>query len=184
MAEFNAGASTSDQTFCGVSVTSEIQVRIRNFDPIERDSVDAVVRGAWTELIDLMPQGDQLAARLGSLTEHADQSEIIVAELNSQIVGAVGYVGAHQPKPGFFQADWPMVRMLSVAPGYRGLGLGKQLLEECVARAKRDDAPVLALHTTSVMKAAQRLYVECGFEKIKELPLLFGVPCALYTKTL
>ena len=166
----------------GENVTSEIQ--IRNFHPNERDAVDAVVRGAWAELIDLMPQGDQLAARLGSLTEHADQSEVIVAELNGQIVGTVGYVGAHQPKPDFFQPDWPMVRMLSVAPGHRGLGLGKQLLEECIARAKRDDAPVLALHTTAVMKAAQRLYFELGFEQIKELPLLFGVPCALYTKAL
>lgn len=165
-------------------MTSEIQIKIRNFDPIEREAVDTVVRRAWTELIDLMPQGDQLAARLGALTEHADQSEVIVAELNGQIVGTVGYVGAHQPKPHFFQSDWPMVRMLSVAPGYRGLGLGKKLLEECIARARRDDAQVLALHTTAVMKAAQRLYSELGFQHIKELPLLFGVPCGLYTKTL
>lgn len=163
-------------------MTSGIQ--IRNFHPNERNAVDAVVRGAWAELIGLMPQGDQLAARLGSLTEHADQSEVIVAELNGQIMGTVGYVAAHQPKPGFFQADWQMVRMLSVAPGHRGLGLGKQLLEECIARAKRDDAPVIALHTTSVMKAARRLYSELGFEEIKELPLLFGVPCALYTKNI
>jgi GNAT superfamily N-acetyltransferase len=180
--EFNAGASKYDQIFCGENMTSEIQ--IRNFHPNEREAVDAVVRGAWAELIDLMPQGVQLAARLGSLTEHAGQSEVIVAELDGQIVGAVGYVGAHQPKPGFFQPDWPMVRMLSVAPGHRGLGLGKQLLEECIARARRDDAPVIALHTTAVMKAAQRLYFESGFQQIKELPLLFGVPCALYTKTL
>ena len=167
-----------------MNVTSEIQIKIRNFDPTEREAVDAVVREAWSELIDLMPQGDQLAARFGALTECADQSEVIVAELNGRIVGAVGYVGAHQPKPGFFQPDWPMVRMLSVAPGHRGLGLGKQLLEECIARAKRDDAPVIALHTTAVMKAAQRLYFGCGFQQIKELPLLFGVPCALYIKPL
>jgi len=164
------------------SATSEIQ--IRNFRADEREAVDAVVRLAWSELIGLMPEGDKLAARLGSLTEQADQSEVIVAELNGEIVGAVGYVGATQPKPSFFQPDWPMVRMLSVSPAHRGLGLGKRLLEECIARARRDEAAVIALHTTAVMKSAQRLYAALGFQQVQELPLLFGVPCALLTKNM
>jgi GNAT superfamily N-acetyltransferase len=53
---------------------------------------------------------------------------------------------------------WPQVRLLAVAPPGRGRGVGAALMQECVRRARAAGAPVLALPTTELMRAALRLY--------------------------
>lgn len=146
--------------------------------------MDALVREAWLELAPLIPGWAELAPRLNALTQKADDSEVLVAERGGRLLGAVAYVAAHQAKPDFFPPQWPIVRLLSVAPVGRGCGVGQGLLDECVARARRDGAPVLALHTTPVMKAAQSLYARTGFVVHRTLPDLYGVPYVLMVKAL
>ena len=131
-----------------------------------------------------MPGWTELAPRLNALTQKSDDSEVLVAERGGRMLGAVGYVAAHQAKPDFFAPDWPIVRLLSVAPIGRGRGVGQRLLDECVARARRDGAPALALHTTPVMRAAQGLYARSGFVVQRTLPDMYGVPYVLMTKDL
>ena len=157
---------------------------IRNFVPSDSESVTGAVRSAWQEYASLIPGWPDLAVRLGALVEKAGQSEVIVAELDGYVVGAVGYVAAASPKPDFFPQDWPIVRLMSVIPAQRGKGIGRQLLEECVARAKRDSAPILALHTTPVMKSAVALYGRNGFVLHQTLPTMYGVPYVLLAKQL
>lgn len=161
-----------------------MSVSIRNFIQPDKLAVDQVVREAWTELASAMPQWDELAPRLGALTANAAHSEILVAELDGDIVGAVGYVGPYQPKPDFFAPEWPMVRFMSVVPKVRGRGVGRALLEECIRRAVRDNSTLIALHTTPVMEAAQYLYRNAGFEVVRQLPDNFGVSYVLMTRTL
>lgn len=160
------------------------RVKIRDFRPEERDAVDGVVRAAWQELAVLMPGWSGLASRLGALTEKAADSEVIVAEIGDRVVGAVGYVGPQHPKPDFFDSSWPIVRLLSVDPAERGKGIGGRLLEECVARARRDGAACLALHTTTLMAAAHGLYKSSGFEVLRKLPDMYGAPYVLMIKNL
>ena len=74
--------------------------------------------------------------------------------------------------------------MLVVDPDARGQGIGRRLTEECIARARRDKAPLIALHTTSIMTVAQPMYLRMGFELIHEAPPIFGVRYAVYTKKL
>ena len=131
-----------------------------------------------------MPGWEELSEKLGSLVEKAQQSEVVVAEQDGRIVGAAGYVGAQHPRPSFFHSEWPIVRLMSVAPESRGLGVGRILLEECIARARRDGAQVLALHTTPLMVHAQRLYCGTGFVHNKDLPPMWGVPYVLLVKQL
>lgn len=159
-----------------------MRVSVRSFVAGDKGAVDQVVRDAWIELASAMPQWDELAPRLGGLTAAADQCEILVAELAGAIVGAVGYVGPHQPKPGFFAPEWPMVRFMSVVPTARGQGVGSALLNACIGRAERDQSPLIALHTTPVMKAAQHLYRRSGFEVLRALPDMQGVPYVLMTR--
>lgn len=159
-----------------------MSLRVRDFRPHERDAVDALVREAWLELAPLMPGWHELAPRLGALTQHAADSEVLVAERGGRLMGAVAYVGAAQPKPDFFAPEWPIVRLLSVAPSGRGCGVGQALLDACLARARRDKAPALALHTTPVMASAQRLYERAGFIMERALPDMYGVPYMLLIK--
>lgn len=157
---------------------------IRDFRVEDAMAVDALVREAWLELAPLMPGWNELAPRLNALTQKADDSEVLVAERGGRLLGAVGYVGARQAKPDFFPADWPIVRLLSVTPIGRGRGVGQALLDACTARARRDGAPALALHTTPVMKAAQSLYAKAGFVAHRSLPDMYGVPYVLMVKEL
>lgn len=83
--------------------------------------VDQVVRDAWIELATAMPGWNELAPRLGALTANAALSEVLVAELNGEIVGAAGYVGPNQPKPDFFAPEWPIVRLMSVVQKRAGI---------------------------------------------------------------
>lgn len=159
-------------------------VSIRSYVTADRAAVDQVVRDAWIELAQSMPKWDELAPRLGALTANADRCEILVAELDGEIAGAVGYVGPHQPKPDFFAPEWPMVRFLSVVPKARGHGAGSALLDECVRRAERDKSLLIALHTTPAMEAAQHLYRRAGFTVLRDLPDMYGVPYVLMTRQL
>ena len=64
---------------------------------------------------------------------------------------------------------WPEVRLLAVAPAGRGRGVGEGLMRECVRRARARGAPILALHTTDMMRTAMRLYGRLGFVRAPEL---------------
>ena len=144
--------------------------------------MDALVREAWRELAPMMPGWHDLLPRLTALTQKAGDSEVLVAERGGRLLGAVAYVGAHQAKPDIFEPDWPIVRLLSVAPFGRGCGVGQRLLDACIAKAHRDGAAVLALHTSPVMKAAQSLYARSGFVLHHTLPDMYGVPYVLMLK--
>jgi GNAT superfamily N-acetyltransferase len=105
-------------------------------------------------------------ARPGAATQ-------IVAERSGALVGAVLlypadaaiFAAGEGPPP----MRWPEVRLLAVPPSARGLGVGAALMRECVARARRDGADRLALHTTPMMAAALRLYTRMGFARAPEL---------------
>ncbi|WP_081933841.1 GNAT family N-acetyltransferase [Massilia sp. 9096] len=161
-----------------------MSVKIRCYRETDKLAVDQVVRDAWIELASVMSGWDELAPRLGALTANANDVEIMVAELNDKIVGTVGYVAPNKPKPDFFAPEWPMIRFMSVLPAGRGHGVGQVLLDECIQRARRDNAQLIALHTTPVMEAAQHLYRRAGFEMVRHLPDMFGVPYVLMTKPL
>lgn len=123
-------------------------------------------------------------ANVAKTPDLAKTGEIIVAEDDGQIVCAVAYVGPQQPKPAFFEPAWPIIRMLVVDPSARGKGIGRQLTEECLRRAERDQSPVIALHTTPIMTVALPMYLRMGFARVRDPPDILGVPYAVYVKTL
>jgi hypothetical protein len=58
------------------------------------------------------------------------------------------------------------------------------LSTECIVRAKRDGSPVMALHTSPIMTVALPMYLRMGFIKACDVPPIFGVAYAVYTKAL
>jgi hypothetical protein len=58
------------------------------------------------------------------------------------------------------------------------------LTDECVRRARRDRAPLIALHTSGIMRTALDMYLRMGFELYKEEPPRHGVAYAVYIKKL
>lgn len=80
--------------------------------------------------------------------------------------------------PGRSSACWWSTR------ASRGKGIGRALTNECLARAKRDGANVIALHTSPIMTVALPMYQRMGFVKLRDAPPIFGVEYAVYTKAL
>jgi len=68
------------------------------------------------------------------------------------------------------------LRLLLVEPRARGRGLGRRLVEECIAFASAQGYRKLVLWTQSNLTQARRIYQACGFVlKKKERHQTFGV---------
>ena len=103
---------------------------------------------------------------------------------SDKFAGAVAYFGPNSQKAAFFDQRWPIIRMLVVDPAFRGKGIGRALSDACIARAKRDGSPIIALHTSPIMSVALPMYLKMGFVKAYDAPPIFGVAYAVYTKAL
>lgn len=85
-----------------------------------------------------------------------------IAEMGSEPVGAVFLVEAGE--------DTGKLRLLHVEPAARGLGIGRRLVERCIAEARAAGYRRLVLWTNDVLKSACRLYQAAGFELVEEEP--------------
>lgn len=157
---------------------------LRDYQPADADAIVRVALAAFAEFEQHYSDWPLFTANVAKMPELAKTGEIIVAEDCGEIVGAVAYVGPQAPKPAFFDPAWPVIRMLVVDPSTRGKGIGRQLTEECLRRAERDQAPTIALHTTPIMTVALPMYLRMGFVRIGEAPDILGVPYAVYVKRL
>jgi ribosomal protein S18 acetylase RimI-like enzyme len=158
--------------------------RLRDFQASDGPAVNAVALAAFSQFQHAYSDWPTLSRGLGQMVAMADSSEIVVAESDGQVVGAVAYVGPGRPKKEFFSQDWPIVRMLVVLPECRGFGIGRALTEACIQRARRDGAAVIALHTSPMMAVALPMYQRMGFRLEREVPPIFGVPYGIYVKQL
>lgn len=120
--------------------------------------------------------------KISKMSQLSETSELIVAEENSKIVGAVVYVAPNISKAPFFKPEWAIIRMLVVSPESRSKGIGRALSEICLNRAKRDKAEILALHTSEIMEVALPMYLRMGFGLYSEAPDIHGVKYGIYTK--
>ena len=159
-------------------------VLIRDFRPTDASQLNEVALAAFLQFRDQYSDWPSMAAGVSKMSELAKTGEVIVAEDNAQILGGVVYVPGGKPKAAYFDQSWPIIRMLVVAPDSRGRGIGRRLTEECIERARRDSANLIALHTTTIMEVAQPMYLRMGFELLRASPPIFGVPYAIYTKSL
>lgn len=160
-------------------------MRLRPYASSDADAVNAVALAAFAQYRSAVSDWDVLERGVGSMTSLAGTGEIVVAEADGAIVGAVGYIGpGRTPRDEIFESKWPIIRMLVVDPSARGRGLGQALTEACMELARRDGAEVIALHTSPAMEVALALYLKMGFKLLQRVPDRFGVQCAVYLKTL
>ena len=155
--------------------------KVLDFSPQDSDELAKLAVSAFEQYKDIYDDWDVFISRIAAMPSLVESSEIIVAKIDSEIVGAVAYVAPHKPKAEFFEPEWAVVRMLVVAPEARGQGIGKALTEECIKRAKRDDAKTVALHTSQIMQTALAMYLRIGFKYKKAAPNIFGVEYGVYT---
>ncbi|MDP3179793.1 MAG: helix-turn-helix domain-containing GNAT family N-acetyltransferase, partial [Spirochaetaceae bacterium] len=90
-----------------------------------------------------------------------------IAELDGRRVGSVFLVKLDETVA--------KLRLLLLSPQARGLGLGKKLVDECLAFATAAGYEKVTLWTNSALTAARSIYARAGFELVASEPNpLFG----------
>ena len=157
---------------------------MRDFAAADGAQVDALGVAAFEAYRDAYSDWPAFRARIATMSALAESGEIIVAERDGRIAGAVAYIGPGKPKSEIFLSEWPIMRMLVVAPEAQGNGVGRMLARECIRRAQRDGASVFALHTSELMQVALSMYERMGFMRWSDAPTTFGVQYGIYLKEL
>jgi GNAT superfamily N-acetyltransferase len=143
---------------------------MRNARPEELDKVALIIRDAYRQYEENVPASAWQAYLEDSMDVRSrlPASELIVAEIDGHLAGTVTFY----PEAVNSYEDWPrgwaLVRLLAVHPDYRGRGIGRALLEECIWRCRERGISTLALHTSLMMNVALRLYEKMGFRRVPE----------------
>ena len=148
-------------------------LRLRDAQPDDQAAIQAVTLAAYAEYA--QPMGalwDLYRANiLATLADPGAAEQIVAVDEDAIVATVLLYpVGAALSGGGAGRRS-PEVRLLAVAPGGRGRGVGAALMQECARRARAAGATALTLHTTAMMAAALRLYGRLGFVRAPELDL-------------
>jgi len=157
---------------------------IREFRPDDTAAVNRVALAAWDQYRGLFSNWARSEAIFANAASLSSKAELLVAEKAGSIVGCVVYVSPGREREDIYDFSWSIIRALSVDPGARGQGIGRQLSEACIERARRDGAKFIALHTSPVMTVALPMYLRLGFVHYRDIPDRNGLPYAVYTLAL
>lgn len=106
------------------------------------------------------------------VVDRFDVAETWVGVEHGLIVGSIAfYPDVVLEGWSSFPAGWAGFRALAVHPDARGGGVGRRLVEHCIARAGEIGAPVLGIHTIELLADAVRLYERVGFVRCPEYDL-------------
>ena len=139
---------------------------IRHARVSELEAAGRVTQTAWREF---ERPGDPAwigyFERLGDAQARAERAIVLVAVVGEVVVGTVTLELERTLEDAELPAGEARMRMLAVAPEWRGRDVGRKLVEACLERARAAGKTVMRLHTMDVMVAAGALYRSLGFER-------------------
>lgn len=149
------------------NTTSDIEVR----EAVEADAKD--IHALACELADAVgdahPAPDAVRERLMEALE-APRAEVLVAETEGEVVGAVSYWIKPDLAHGDTVAEIPM---LAVAEESRRGGVGRALMDEVRERAAGRGVALIELITTPANVTAREFYRSLGFVETDHISLEF-----------
>jgi GNAT superfamily N-acetyltransferase len=128
-------------------------VELRDFRPDDQDTVRALIIGGLEEHWGRIDE--RLNADVGDLLASYGHGRIVVAQLGDVIVGT----GTAIPR-----ADSVVeILRMSILRGRRRSGIGRLVVDELLATARRWGAVRVVLETTADWHEVVRFYLSCGF---------------------
>ncbi len=144
-----------------------MEMVVREADPAEFEVIGEIAVAAY-RTID--PDLGGYEVRLRDVAGRSRHGTVLVAVLDGRVIGTATYVGDHaSPLAESEDPGDAGLRMLAVAPDAMGRGAGSALVEETIARARRDGRSRLVLLSRSTMLAAHAIYDRLGFARAPEL---------------
>ena len=153
------------------SPTSE--VTIRRFRPEDADAVGRLTLSAYDAYGTI---GGQYRDYLADPARRAEGcNALLVAELDGEVVGTVTFVvpgddAWEGPEPAPGDASF---RVLAVAPETEGYGVGRALVERCIALAREQGRHRIVIISMVWMSRAHGLYHSLGFTRRPDLDARF-----------
>ncbi len=144
---------------------------IRDALPGEPDAVSRLLQAAFQQYADSIP-GEAWQFYLQDILDvrgRLAESELIVARLGGRLAGTVTlYMDPAKSAEGGWPRGWAGLRLLGVHPAFRGRGIGRALMEECLRRCRSAGILTVGLHTATMMDVARRMYEKIGFVRVPE----------------
>lgn len=161
---------------------SRIVTRVETAQPADFGALAALNAAAYEGFARFLEPGawERLRTDVTSVEPRARTTEFLVIRDGGRIIGSVGYGRAGGGDPALFESHMANLSLLAVDPRYRGLGIGRELTEAGIERARRDGAFALALLASEQMRIAQHLARSLGFSQDKELPPRHGLKYARF----
>ena len=140
-------------------------INIRPIQPEDNQVIEQVVRDVFIEL-DIPKIGTAYAdPQLKLMFEAYDKPRAIyfVVEKDGKIIGGAGVGQLENEDESICE-----LQKMYFLPEARGLGLGIELMEKCLAKAKEFGFESCYLETMPYMESAQKLYKKVGFEYLDQ----------------
>jgi GNAT superfamily N-acetyltransferase len=146
-------------------------IAIRDARPDELDKVAEVLKAAYQQYEKLMPPEawQFYLADILDVRGRMAGSQLIVAEVDGKLAGSVNlYLKGRKSSESNWPAGWATGRLLGVAPAFRGMGIGRVLMDEVIRRCRKAGVKTFGLHTAEIMKVAKGMYERMGFQRVPE----------------
>jgi ribosomal protein S18 acetylase RimI-like enzyme len=144
------------------------EIEIRPLNQTEHLAVGEATARAFREFWTPGSSGwEPYLARIADVENRAERGIVLVATDDGVIAGSVTLELDERISPGQAEPlapDEAHIRMLGVTPEYRGRGIARRLVLECIGLARAHGKRVMTLDTDPLMIAAQQLYAGLGFE--------------------
>ncbi|MFC2047100.1 GNAT family N-acetyltransferase [Chloroflexota bacterium] len=137
----------------------------------ELGEVSRLLRAAYQQYENFIPSAawQSYLEDILDVRSRLAEAELIVAELNTQLVGTVTlYLNVSYSSEVAWPKGWAGIRLLAVDPRYRRQGIGRVLMDECVRRCRNQGIATIGLHTTKIMDVSRRMYEHMGFTRAPE----------------
>jgi ribosomal protein S18 acetylase RimI-like enzyme len=144
------------------------RVEVSPVRPEEHDALGRVCIDAYAALA--APLRPEYAAQLADVAGRAGDPHAVVlaARIDGRVVGHATVVLGESPLVDEGVPGEAWLRMVAVAPGVQGHGVGTALVETALDLAQQRGLVWMRLYTQPVMHAAQHIYERLGFRRVPE----------------